>query len=54
MIITKQETLAATYGASVSNAGVVDIGAISTSIACVDEGLVQPDTRYLSYSHVYS
>ena len=43
----KQESLAATYGAGISNACVVDIGATTTSIACVDEGLVLPDTRYL-------
>jgi actin-related protein 8 len=40
-----QESLAATYGAGISNACVVDIGAVKTSIACVDEGLVLPDTR---------
>jgi actin-related protein 8 len=40
-----QESLAATYGAGVSNACVVDIGAVMTSIACVDEGLVLSDTR---------
>ena len=40
-----QESLAATYGAGISNACVVDIGAVTTSIACVDEGLVIPDTR---------
>ena len=50
--ILKQESLAATYGAGISNACVVDIGATTTSIACVDEGLVLPDTRYLSYCHV--
>ena len=44
--ILKQESLAATYGAGISNACVVDIGATMTSIACVDEGLVLPDTRY--------
>ena len=43
--IMKQESLAATYGAGISNACVVDIGATTTSIACVDEGLVLPDTR---------
>lgn len=48
--ILKQESLAATYGAGISNACVVDIGATTTSIACVDEGLVLPDTRYLWFS----
>ncbi|TFK39862.1 nucleus protein [Crucibulum laeve] len=41
----QQESLAATYGAGISNACVVDIGATITSVACVDEGLVIPDTR---------
>jgi actin-related protein 8 len=41
-----QESLAATYGAGISNACVVDIGATTTSIACVDEGLVIADTRW--------
>ncbi|PIL24870.1 hypothetical protein GSI_12757 [Ganoderma sinense ZZ0214-1] len=41
----KQESLAATYGAGISNACVVDMGAVKTSIACVDDGLVIADTR---------
>ncbi|KAF8906229.1 actin-related protein [Gymnopilus junonius] len=44
-ICAQQESLAATYGAGISNACVVDIGAAKTSIACVDEGLVLPETR---------
>ncbi|KIM90506.1 hypothetical protein PILCRDRAFT_812253 [Piloderma croceum F 1598] len=44
-ICVQQESLAATYGAGISSACVVDIGAVSTSIACVDEGLVIADTR---------
>ncbi|OBZ74041.1 putative actin-related protein 8 [Grifola frondosa] len=40
-----KESLAATYGAGISNACVVDMGAVKTSIACVDDGLVLPDTR---------
>jgi len=43
-----QESLAATYGAGISNACVVDIGAVKTSIACVEEGLVLPETRYVT------
>ncbi|EIN09565.1 actin-like ATPase domain-containing protein [Punctularia strigosozonata HHB-11173 SS5] len=39
------ESLAATYGAGISSACVVDIGAAKTSIACVDDGLVIADTR---------
>lgn len=45
IINSNQESLAATYGAGISNACVVDIGATKTSIACVDEGLVLSDTR---------
>ncbi|KAH7913839.1 hypothetical protein BJ138DRAFT_1124029 [Hygrophoropsis aurantiaca] len=44
-ICVQQESLAATYGAGISNACVVDIGAVTTSIACVDEGLVIGDSR---------
>lgn len=40
-----QESLAATYGAGISSACVVDIGATTVSIACVDEGMVIPETR---------
>ncbi|KAG8220978.1 hypothetical protein J3R82DRAFT_2484 [Butyriboletus roseoflavus] len=44
-ICVQQESLAATYGAGISNACVVDIGAVKTSVACVDEGLVIADSR---------
>ncbi|KAL0577906.1 phosphatidylinositol kinase-related protein kinase tor1, partial [Marasmius crinis-equi] len=44
-LCAQQESLAATYGAGISSACVVDIGAKTTSIACVDEGLVISDTR---------
>ncbi|KAG6821198.1 hypothetical protein H0H93_004018 [Arthromyces matolae] len=40
-----KESLAATYGAGISNACVVNIGATLTSVACVDEGMVLADTR---------
>jgi len=40
-----QVSLAATYGAGISSACVVDIGAACTSVACVDEGLVIADSR---------
>lgn len=42
-----KESLAATYGAGMSSACVVDIGAKTTSVACVDEGLVMADSRYV-------
>ncbi|KAJ7281463.1 hypothetical protein C8J57DRAFT_1297692 [Mycena rebaudengoi] len=44
-LCAQQESLAATYGAGLSHACVVDIGAVKTSVACVDEGLIIPDTR---------
>ncbi|KAJ7066547.1 hypothetical protein C8F01DRAFT_1208684 [Mycena amicta] len=44
-LCAQQESLAATYGAGLSSACVVDIGAVKTSIACVDEGLIIADTR---------
>lgn len=40
-----QESLAATYGAGVSNACVIDIGAQTTKIGCVDEGMIIPNSR---------
>ncbi|KAH7101507.1 actin-like ATPase domain-containing protein [Auriculariales sp. MPI-PUGE-AT-0066] len=43
--VIMQESLAATYGAGLSTALVVDVGANATNIACVDEGFVVPDTR---------
>ncbi|KZT27931.1 actin-like ATPase domain-containing protein [Neolentinus lepideus HHB14362 ss-1] len=44
-LCVQQESLAATYGSGISNACVVDIGAVTTSVACVDEGMVIPETR---------
>ncbi|EKM50060.1 uncharacterized protein PHACADRAFT_264564 [Phanerochaete carnosa HHB-10118-sp] len=44
-LCVQQESLAATYGAGISNGCVVDMGATTTSIACVDDGLVISDTR---------
>ncbi|KAF5383740.1 hypothetical protein D9615_003529 [Tricholomella constricta] len=44
-ICAQQESLAATYGAGISNACVVNIGATTTSVACVDEGMVLAETR---------
>lgn len=40
-----QEAVAATFGAGVSCACVVDVGAEKTSISCVDEGMVINDSR---------
>ncbi|KAF8268785.1 actin-related protein [Lactarius quietus] len=44
-LCVQQESLAATYGAGISSACVVDIGATTVSIACVDEGMIVPETR---------
>ncbi|KZV74529.1 actin-like ATPase domain-containing protein [Peniophora sp. CONT] len=41
----QQDALAATYGAGLSTACVVNIGATSVSIACVEDGMVVPETR---------
>ena len=49
-IVCQQESLAATYGAGISNACVVDLGAVKTSVACVDDGLVLNETRFVVYS----
>ncbi|KAI0306069.1 actin-like ATPase domain-containing protein [Multifurca ochricompacta] len=53
-LCVQQESLAATYGAGISSACVVDIGATTVSIACVDEGMVMPETRiYLNMGGDY-
>ncbi|KAH9992981.1 nucleus protein [Russula compacta] len=53
-LCVQQESLAATYGAGISSACVVDIGATTVSIACVDEGMVVPETRiYLNMGGDY-
>lgn len=49
-LCAQQESLAATYGAGMSNACVVDIGATVTKISCVDEGLVLPDSRCVRFA----
>jgi actin-related protein 8 len=38
--------LCVTFGAGMSAACVVDIGATKCTVACVDDGLVLPDSRY--------
>ncbi|CAH6722340.1 actin-like protein Arp8p [[Candida] jaroonii] len=40
-----QESLAATFGAGTSSACVVDVGAQTTTVSCIDEGLVINDSR---------
>jgi actin-related protein 8 len=40
-----QEGVSASYGAQMSNACVVDVGAVKTSISCIEDGLIVPDTR---------
>ncbi|KAJ9104346.1 hypothetical protein QFC19_003988 [Naganishia cerealis] len=42
-----QESLCATFGAGLSSACVVDIGAERTSVACVDDGLLLGETRHI-------
>ena len=41
----EQESICATFGAGISTACVIDIGASKTSITCVEEGLILPETR---------
>lgn len=40
-----QESVAATFGAGISSACVVDVGAETTKIACIDEGVCVPHSR---------
>lgn len=40
-----QELMAATFGAGVSQACIVDIGAQTTTVSCIDEGMVLNDSR---------
>lgn len=44
-IIITQESTCATYGAGISSAVVVDIGAQKTTIACIEDGVCQTDSR---------
>ncbi|GAO46956.1 actin-like ATPase domain-containing protein [Saitoella complicata NRRL Y-17804] len=46
-IMVQQESLCGSFGAGMSTSVVVDIGAQTTSIACVDDGFVIPDSRIL-------
>lgn len=49
-IAVHQESYCAIFAAGMSSACVVDIGAQQTSVTCVDEGMVNADTRMsLSY-----
>lgn len=40
-----QNSIAASFGAGISQACIIDIGAQSTNIACIDEGMVLNDSR---------
>lgn len=40
-----QESLAATYGAGVTQACVIDIGAKTTKVSCIDDGMIIPNSR---------
>lgn len=41
----EQESVCTTFGAGISTACVIDIGAKLSKITCVEEGLVLPETR---------
>lgn len=43
----QQEGIAAVLGAGVSSACVVDVGAATTTVSCVDDGYVVPETRVM-------
>ncbi|KAG0173952.1 actin-like protein arp8 [Apophysomyces sp. BC1034] len=44
-VLVQQESICATFGAGVSSACVVDIGAQQTSIACIEDGVCLVDSR---------
>ncbi|KAF7727077.1 actin-like protein arp8 [Apophysomyces ossiformis] len=44
-VLVQQESICATFGAGVSSACVVDIGAQKTSIACIEDGVCLADSR---------
>lgn len=44
-LVRSQESVAATFGAGISTACVIDIGAKTSSVTCIEEGLVLPETR---------
>lgn len=48
-IAIHQEAYCAIFGAGLSSACVVDIGANTTSVTCVDEGMVNLDTRRVHF-----
>ena len=41
----QSESLCATFGAGLSTACVIDLGASSIKVSCVDDGIVLPETR---------
>ncbi|KAH8832688.1 hypothetical protein DL96DRAFT_1583022 [Flagelloscypha sp. PMI_526] len=44
-LCVQQESMAATYGAGITSACVVNLGGSYSTVACVDEGLVVPESR---------
>ena len=49
-VILMQESVCCTFGAGISAACVVDIGEHSTSVSCVEDGMIVPGTcTQLSY-----
>lgn len=54
LVSNRQESLAASFGAGLSTACVIDVGATKTTVACVEDGMVLPETRCVfchSYQH---
>ncbi|KAG9295462.1 hypothetical protein G9A89_013491 [Geosiphon pyriformis] len=46
-VFVQQESVCVTFGAGISMACVVDVGAQTTSITCVEDGMCIPDSRIL-------
>ncbi|ANB12697.1 Arp8p [Sugiyamaella lignohabitans] len=44
-VCVQQEAIATTFGAGISSACIIDVGAQKTSITCVEEGMCIPDSR---------
>lgn len=46
-----QESVCSTFGCGLSSACVVDVGDEKTSICCVEDGLLVPNTKYVTLIH---
>jgi len=46
-----QESVCATFSAGLSSACVVNVGGETTHVCCVEEGMSNPNTRFVSFKH---